>query len=237
MIKGIHTSAMAMRQNALRQDLTANNLANADTVGFKRDRLFAAEFVEAKSTGSTDPSEPNAGRWTDFSPGAFNPTGVELDFALQGMGFFVTSDGSRELYTRNGHFERTAEGLVVDSSGRRLQGEGGDITIPPGSVTLAANGDLSVDGVLVDRLRVVQFADGEKLLKESGSSFAAAQGQAPTPVERATIRQGFLETSNVDAVREMVEMISTARAYEVNAKLIQAQDDTLKQTVGELARV
>lgn len=237
MIKGIHTSAMAMRQNLLRQDLTANNLANTDTVGYKRDRLFASELVMAQTQGNADRSQPNPGRFTDLSTGALNPTGADLDFAIQGEGFFVVNDGDRELYTRNGHFQRTSEGILVDDLGRKLQGEGGDITLAPGSTNLSADGELSVDGNVVDRVRVMRFEDASGLTKEEGSSFSAPSGISAERIEIPVVRQGMLESSNVDAVREMVEMIATARAYEVNAKLIAAQDDTLRHTVGEIGRV
>ncbi len=237
MIKGIHTSAMAMRQNVVRQDLTANNLANADTVGYKRDRLFASDLLAAQDAGAADLSKPNAGRFTDMSSGAYQPTGADLDFAIQGEGFFVVSDGSKDLFTRNGHFLRTSEGALVDNLGRKLQGEGGEITLPTGVVNLSPDGEISVNGTTVDRLKIVKFEDTAQLSKEEGSAFSALNGAAPVPRENPAIRQGFLESSNVDTVREMVEMIATARSYEINAKLVAAQDDSLRHSVGELGRV
>lgn len=237
MIKGLNTSATAMRLGLARQEVNANNLANADTTGFKRDRFFVNELVRAQNGTQVPRQELKAASSVDASPGAFDPTAAPLDVALQGSGYFVVNDGERELYTRNGHFDRTAEGLLVDTLGRKVQGEGGDITVPNGLVTISAAGEISVDGTLLDRLRVVQFENSSTLIKANGSAFTTPPGSAALPAENATLRQGFLEKSNVDVVHEMVEMISTARNYEVNSKLVLAQDESLRHVVGELGRV
>lgn len=172
MIKGLHTSAQAMRQGIIRQEITANNLASAGTTAFKRDRLFARELVAA-SEGQSDPLTVESARWTDFASGAFNPTGDSLDFALQNRGFFVLSDGQTEYYTRNGHFGRNADGLLVDALGRALQGEGGNITLPSGIVTVSSDGRTSVN-VVVERFRVADFESPQTLQKAAGSGSASA---------------------------------------------------------------
>lgn len=239
MIKGIHTSAMAMRQGILRQEITANNLANAGTTGFKRDRLFAQELTSAQGEPvSSNPLAKNISQWTEFSQGAFVPTSENLDFALQNKGFFALSDGQNEYYTRNGHFQTNAEGLLVDVQGRAVQGDGGNITLPNGLVTVSADGRITVNGVVVDRLRVVNFENPETLRKAGASAFVKSpETGSDVPAESPVVRQGFLENSNVDTVKEMVEMISTARNYEINAKLLTSQDDTLRQVVGDLGKV
>jgi len=237
MIKGIYTSALAMRQGILRQEITANNLANANTTGFKRDRLFVEELTAAESENpTTDPLTVNARTWTEFASGAFNPTGAALDFALQSNGMFVVSDGQTEFYTRDGHFERNSDGLLVDVEGRIVQGDGGSITLPEGVVTVSPDGVISVNGTVIDRLRVVSFEDPQELRKASGSAFTKSDAAVEIPVASPVVRQGFLEASNVDTVKEMVEMISTARNYEINAKLLTAQDDTLRHA-SEIGRV
>ncbi len=124
------------------------------------------------------------------------------------------------------------------AKGRAVQGEGGNILLPPGTVTVSANGRVSVDGTAIDKLRIVTVDNPQTLRKAAGSAFARGDDTAgEMPVESPTVRQGFLETSNVDTVKEMVEMISTARNYEVNAKLLTTQDGTLQHTVNELGRV
>lgn len=237
MIKGIYTSATAMRQGIVRQEINANNLANAGTTGFKRDRLFAQELTAAQAA-STDPLVAKTSHWTEFSEGAFNPTGDMLDVALQNKGFLVLSDGTNESYTRNGHFERNAAGMLVDAQGRAVQGEGGNIALPQGQVDISADGRITVNGTLIDKLRVVEFDNPQTLLKGSGSTFikSSATG-SDVPVANPVVRQGFLEGSNVDTVKEMVEMISTARNYEINSKLLVTQNETLGHSVGEIGRV
>jgi flagellar basal-body rod protein FlgF len=238
MIKGIYTSASAMRTNVLRQDVTANNLANANATGFKRDRMFVQDLISAGKQGDTSGDLPvAASRWTEFTPGAYEPTGNSLDFALQGRGFFVVSDGTTESYTRNGHFERNAAGQLVDALGRTVMGEGGAITLPHGIATVSASGEVNVNSVLVDKLRVVDFQNPQTLQKGAGQSFVRGAATTDAAVDRPVVRQGFLEGSNVETVQEMVEMISTARNYEINAKLLTAQDDSLRLSVGELGRV
>jgi flagellar basal-body rod protein FlgF len=237
MIKGLYTSATAMRQGILRQDITANNLANAGSTGFKKDQFFAQQLVKATSADD-NPMNLNPGHWTDFSQGAFDPTENPLDFALQSKGFFAVSDGTSEFYTRSGHFERGSDGLLVDTQGRAVQGEGGNITLPQGTVDVSADGRITVNGAVIDRIKVVDFDNPQTLKKAQGSAFSRGpETSGEVPAESPVVRQGFLETSNVDTVREMVEMISTSRNYEINAKLITTQDDTLRQVVGELGRV
>jgi flagellar basal-body rod protein FlgF len=238
MIKGIYTSALAMRQGILKQEITANNLANANTTGFKRDRLFVEELTAAaEENPTTDPLSLKTRRLTEFESGAFNPTGGALDLALQGNGLFVLSDGQNEYYTRDGRFQRSADGLLTDAQGRPVQGDGGSITLPNGVVSVATDGSISVDGVRIGRLRVVTFDDPQALNKASGSTFTKRDADSAVPVENPVMRQGFLEASNVDTVREMVDMISTARNYEINAKLLTAQDESLRHAVNEIGRV
>lgn len=239
MIKGIYTSSAAMRTGIARQDVIANNLANANTTGFKRDRLFVEKMITAEAAlNAGNPAATVGSRYVEMTPGAFEPTGNGLDFAIQGNGFFVLSDGTNEVYTRNGRFERDAEGLLVDPLGRKVMGEGGEITLPPGTVTVDARGNLSVDGAVIDRFRVVGFEDPQTLQKDAGGAFTKTdQTGAESVVEDAVVRQGFLETSNVNTVQEMVEMISTARSFDMNARLVRAQDDSLRQSVNELGKV
>ncbi|MCB9365993.1 MAG: flagellar basal-body rod protein FlgF [Calditrichaeota bacterium] len=240
MIKGIYTSGSAMRAGIVRQGITANNLANTGTAGFKRDRFVLEQEVQG-TDGAPDRKLGEsvlASSYVSMGAGPLENTGSPLDFALQSKGFFVVADDTGSFYTRNGRFDRNAEGTLVDAQGRRLQGQGGDITLPPGTITLGDDGNLSVDGVIVDKLRVVEFTDPLKLEKSGYALFTdpnAAAGE--DDVVRPQIAQGFLEQSNVDAVREMVEMIATARHYEASSRLMTAQDQSLNHVVNDIGRV
>jgi flagellar basal-body rod protein FlgG len=240
MIKGIYTSASAMQAGIARQDITANNLANANTAGFKRDRLFVQELV----TAADDPSQKTlldpvkATQFIEFTPGPLEPTEAETDVALQGRGFFELQGENGSVYSRNGRFVRNQEGALIDALGRKVQGEGGEISLPEGSVSISSTGEISVAGTLVDKLKVVDFDSPQMLIKQAGAAFADPNGRAgATPMDNAVVRQGFLEGSNVDSMQEMVEMISTARNYDINARLLTAQDQSLQRTVNEIGRV
>ncbi|MBU0691829.1 flagellar basal-body rod protein FlgF [bacterium] len=240
MIKGIYTSASAMRTGIARQDITANNLANANTTGFKRDRLFVSELIQA----GQNPQEKTllesveAARFVEFTPGSLEPTGSDLDFAIQGEGFFEITGENGPLYTRNGRFLRNEEGILVDASGRAVQGEGGEISLPEGLINVTGNGEISVNGTIIDKFKVVNFDSLQLLNKEAGTAFSDPDGRAgQIALDNAVVRQGFLEGSNVETMQEMVEMISTARNYEMNARLLSTQDQTLQKTVNEIGRV
>ncbi|RQV95007.1 flagellar basal-body rod protein FlgF [bacterium] len=240
MIKGIYTSASAMRTGIARQDITANNLANANTTGFKRDRLFVSELIQAGQNpqGKTLLESVEAAQFVEFTPGSLEPTGSDLDFAIQGEGFFEITGENGPLYTRNGRFLRNEEGILVDASGRAVQGEGGEISLPEGLINVTGNGEISVNGTIIDKFKVVNFDSLQLLNKEAGTAFSDPDGRAgQIALDNAVVRQGFLEGSNVETMQEMVEMISTARNYEMNARLLSTQDQTLQKTVNEIGRV
>lgn len=229
-----------MRAGILRQDVTANNLANASTAGFKQERFVLEQKVDGKNIGESRNllEAVKAASYVNFSPGPLENTDSPLDFALQGPGFFTVTSDEGTFYSRNGRFDRNAEGLLVDAQGRRLQGVGGDITLPPGIVTLTDDGSISVDGVNVGKLRVVEFLNPEALAKNGDNLFFDPESAAgETEVLRTSVVQGFLEQSNVDAVREMVEMISNSRQYEASSRLMTVQDQTLNHVVNDIGRV
>ena len=224
-----------------RQDVTANNIANVQTTGFKRDRLFQTDLVNAQSgTESEDGLElrDRQKTITDFSQGGLKPTSSPLDVALQGEGFFVVSDGQKTYYTRNGHFQLSGEGKIITAQGYTLQGEGGEILLPPGDVVIGSRGEISVNGRSVAQLKVVKIENPDDLMKAESAMFTPKDGGAQEGEANETmVHQGFLEESNVDALREMVEMISLLRGYQASAQALQAEDETLRKSVTELGRI
>lgn len=229
-----------MRAGTLRQDVTANNLANASTVGFKQERFVLEQKVDGGNVGNSRNllEAVKASSYVNFSSGPLESTESPLDFALQGPGFFTVADDEGTYYTRNGRFDRNADGVIVDAQGRRLQGIGGDITTPPGIITLTDDGNISVDGTSIDKLRVVEFSDTGALIKKGDNLFTDPNGVAgEQQVSRTNVVQGFLEQSNVDAVREMIEMITNSRTYEASSRLMSAQDQTLNHVVNDIGRV
>lgn len=240
MIKGLYTSASGMLPHIKKQELAANNLANVSTSGYKKDRVFTRELTKAESRLASKPTEwaqPMTDEtYTDFESGAFNRTDNPLDFAIEGDGFFAlrTPDG-QTLLTRSGSFTVSPEGLLTFPGGAQVMGEGGPIEIGNGRVEVSSTGDVQVDGFIVGRLTAVTVPDLTQLEKIGGSMFAVPPGQEITPVEDSTIRQGYIEASNVDIVAEMVDMIASYRAYEANAKAVQSQDSSLEHLFNRVA--
>lgn len=233
MIKGIYTSASGMIPRIKQQEITANNIANVSTPGFKRDRIFAKELSRAevkKLPQKNDWQRPMVNRvYTDYNQGIFDKTGNPLDVAIDGDGMFKLQmqDGTTVL-TRSGSFTVNRDGLLSFPGGALVMGESGPIQVGSGTVSVSQAGDIEVDGGRVGKLVPVTVADLTELNKIGGSFYIVPEDAELIPVEKYSIQQGFLEASNVDIVSEMIDMIVAFREYEAGAKSIQAQDQTLE---------
>lgn len=240
MIKGLFTSASGMIPHVRRQELAANNLANAATPGFKKDGVFTQELSKAQqkiAARRTDWEQPMLDKvYTDHAPGVFDKTGNPLDMAIDGDGFFVlsTPDGQTVL-TRSGSFTTSAEGLLEFPGGANVMGEGGPIEIGDGKVTISMSGEVDVDGIIVATIVPRTVNDLTQLEKIGGSMFAVPDGVELIDVRTSSVRQGYLETSNVDIVAEMVDMITSFRNYEANARAVQSQDTSLEHLFRRVA--
>jgi len=218
----------------------AHNLANINTVGYKR-RLsrYAAETAAGAETGAAGAKAPatlQSSTAIDFSQGRLVRTGRSLDLALSGKAFFVVETDRGERYTRNGVFRVGGDGHLVDSQGRPVAGEGGPITVPPSvspmEVEVTAEGRVVAGGAPIGRLRLVAFEDPNALEAEGFSTLVPRDGSTPTPAAETTVQQGFQEASNVDAVTELVGLIQVTRLYEANVQLLSLRKDTGKALLG-----
>lgn len=247
MIRGIYSSASGMIAETLRNDTIANNLANANTVGYKKDIAISQDFPSMLIQRINDgPQAPTIGRLgtgatvsevaTIHTPGMMRTTGNSLDVAIEGKGYFTVETPNGLRYTRNGTFTRSSQGELVNADGFRVLGENGPILIEDGKVTIAEDGRVQIDGNDIDRMRVVSFVDEKRLIKE-GSSLMIAPNNLETEPATGLLRQGMLEMSNINIVSEMVNMISGYRAYEVNAKVVQAHDQLLDKAVNDVGRI
>jgi len=219
-----------------RQDRVANNLANANTVGYLRDRSFARALDERIDAEGTPQSTRVAGQWADATAGSLQETGNPLDFALEGDGFFtVRTDDGQLRYTRAGEFVLTADGTVRSPQGHTLLRDDGEpLTLPPsgGEISVTTAGEVRVGQTPVGRVGTVEVEDPRSLVRLDGASFSA-QGVAVRPSE-ARVRQGFLETSNVNAVSEMADLIEHVRLFESQQKALQTTDATLGAVTRDL---
>ena len=244
-----------------RMRIIANNLANVNTTGFKRDRAefatLAYQMMTAAGARSAGDNQYAIGlnvgtgvRITGtgrvMTQGSMNTTDNPLDLAIEGDGYFqVTRPDGTTAYTRAGNFHMSSEGKIVTSDGMPLQPE---IQIPDGaqSVTIGTDGTVSVtlagqtEASEVGRIEVARFVNaaglqalGSNLYAETAASGTAQVGPAGAE-GRGAIRQGSLEGSNVNVVQELVDMIETQRAYEVNSKMISATDEMLRNANQQL---
>jgi len=243
---GIYVATSGFLAQQWRLDVIANNLANATTVGYKEDvplfrtSEFSSAAVQSDSMGPVwDPIyvglSENA---TDFSQGALTKTGNPLDVALTGEGFFVIETPQGERYTRKGDFALDRDGSLITQDGYPVIGEGGRIFLSEGEIQIDREGGISVEGNKEGRLRVVLIEERNRLVKE-GKALFRWQGRPGdvTDLERPDVRQGYVEMSNVNSVREMVHMIDAIRTYEAQQKMIHAFDDAKKKAVGEVGRL
>ncbi len=262
MLRSLFISASGMEAQRLNLDVIANNLANVNTVGFKKSR---ADFQDLMYQNLRTPGAPSAeglqipsgimiglgvklvAVQKIFTQGDFIQTGNSLDMVIEGDGFFqVTLPDGTIAYTRAGAFKLDREGRIVNSDGYILEP---GITIPPDTrnITVGADGKVTVlqagssTPVEVGQIELTKFANpaglmpiGKNLYMPTDSSGEAIRG-IPGSEGLGTIAQGFLELSNVNIVEEMVNMIVSQRAYEINSKAIQASDEML-QTINNLKR-
>jgi flagellar basal-body rod protein FlgG len=242
MIKGLFTSASGMLPLLKKQELSAHNVANVSTPGYKRDRMFTRELSRAEQKlqpKEVDWQKPIVNEeFTDYTSGAFSQTGNPLDLAIDGEGFFTLqlADGSRAL-TRAGSFMVDKDGMLSFPGGALVLGDGGPIEIGNGKVTVSQSGEIDVNGFTVNRIQPVTVADLDTLQRIGGGGFLVPDGVELTTVQTATIRQGFVETANVDIVREMIDMIVSFREYEANARAVQTQDESLQHLFNRVGNV
>lgn len=216
-----------------------NNLANINTVGFKRQFLtaqsqqFASTFAEAlgdkapfaQGDHQRMPGVENVELHTDFSPGAVSFTSNPLDVALRNpKDLFVINTPEGLQYTRAGNFTLSATGDLVTADGMQVMGDGGPLQIVGGKPSINADGSVSVNGQNLGRLQIAQVDDTKNLVQVGATRFKVAPGRpAPTPIESQVIPKS-LEMSNVSAVTGMVDLIVTSRAFEAYTKAAQTID-------------
>src|SRR5688572_24702783 len=172
----------------------------------------------------------------DFSSGTIASTGRDLDVAIDGRGFFEVETERGIRYTRNGGFQRRADGLLTTADGEPVMGDGGPITLGPGAVSVSADGTVKSGNAIVGRLRVVEFESEGDLIRESGSRFKALTGAQPTEMEPRVIG-GALEQSNVSVVDRMVALTEVSRGFEALQRGVSVlMNDLDSRIISELGR-
>jgi len=261
MIRGLYTSAWSMLALTKQMDVVSNNLANVDTTAFKKDTVVFESFPDtlmkslaylgngSSSIGSMSMGSDVGEVYTYFSQGTIQNTGNNLDFALQdgisststqtnNNSFFtvgVSGDNgqTQEYYTRDGAFALNSQNQLVTKDGYTVLGESGPITLKVGDFSVAADGTISQNGAVAGKLLLKSFQNSTDLRKLGSNLFQTIPGAQEIPFN-ATVMQGSLEQSNVNIIKEMIDMITVTRSYEASQKILQAQDGTLEKAVNEI---
>ncbi|MEX0822395.1 MAG: flagellar basal-body rod protein FlgF [Rhodothermales bacterium] len=239
MLLRLQNAFRSMTSMIREQERTANNLANANTIGYKQDRTFTATLEEYLDVEGGPQSDRRTEQWASLEQGAFEATGGPLDVAIENDGFFVLTDqeGGPERYTRAGRFTQDDQGMLRSPGGQLVEGLNGPIQIPRDAATIAiqADGTIRADDQPVGTLRLVRFENPMALTRVDGAAFTA-DGAEPLEVEQPSVRQGFIETSNVDPIREMTEMIAHFRQFESQQKVLSTHDQILGHVTRELGK-
>ncbi len=215
-------------------EVISQNLANADTAGYKKNSVLFKDYLFGESNNaplSQKVMSDLALYSTDFSGGNLVETGNPLDIAMEGSGF-IALEGNR--YTRRGDLKLDDKGHLVTSGGQKVMGDKGPIVLPKGRIEIATDGKITVDGIDVDTIKVVDFERLSALSRVGDSTFTAAGGEASA---KGRVLQGYLERSNVEVVREMVQMIEALREFETYQKAVQAFDEAASRVNNDMGRV
>jgi flagellar basal-body rod protein FlgF len=235
MIRGLYSAATAMSAIEQQHELTAENLAHANVTGFREKGVSFETFDRMLQARAPDSNVGElAGthvfkQYTSFEGGTLQHTGNPFDVAVDGKGFFVVEGPSGPLYTRNGSFRITNTGELVTTSGMPVTGDGARITVPPTSnqITISADGSVVADGVQVGRLQMAEFENPDNLVPVGTTVFQAPPGTTPTP-GNSLVLQGYVESSNVQVVHQLVNLIAGMRHYEAAQRALKAISDSVE---------
>lgn len=219
-----------------RLDYLSDNLANVNTTGFKRQKPVFENAVPRPYGARTFAVLDEV--VTDMSQGLTEKTERKLDVAIKGDGFFVVNTPQGQRYTRDGSFAIGADGALLTRDGYKVLGDKGEIKIASPDVVIDSLGNVQDKGNTVARLKLVSFNNPGGLVREGSFYMPANASIAEAPVGANTqVEQGYIEVSNVNAVKAMTTMIEASRSYETQAKMIQAIDDMARKAIEEVGRV
>jgi flagellar basal-body rod protein FlgG len=235
MLNGLFSNFSGKFVNSRRLEIISNNIANVSTPGFKVSRPVFNAFTGEDESGNEMLQNTFVSMYDSYLNFAAAPlleTGSNLDFAIEGEGFFVVSTKDGPMYTRNGKFTINNDKQLVTADGDLVLGKSGEITLDGKEINVENDGSIYVDNTFVDAIKIVDFED-KKYIRNYGKNLFinTKEGSSEIIPENSTIRQGYYEASNVDVMREMIEMIHTVRAYEAYTKIGESLDDVLGKLI------
>jgi flagellar basal-body rod protein FlgF len=236
MLYDVTDVARAGARKLTQLDFVTNNLANASTNGFKAEHLYFAMKGKSAQEGAL-PALGNTVSRMDFSQGTLRVTGNSLDLAIEGDGFFTIQTRQGDAYTRNGSFALNKNKELVTLNGEYVLGQAGKIVIDGKDVSIDKDGTISVDGNPSGKLRIVDFGNAQALTRSGEGRFLDSGKAELKEAGSYRIAGGYLEMSNVNAVREMTDMIEIQRAFETYQKVIltlQTMDNIATNRIGKV---
>ena len=261
MHEGIYIAASAGIKQGKKMEVIANNLANVNTTGFKRDRLAFKELMppfppdtglEAGKNVLLPPEKSNSNvsyvavtdQFTDHKTGELKQTGAPLDLAISGDGYFSVQTQEGIRYTRNGNFRLDTLNRLVNQKGEPLLNEQGEtivINSPGDDISIDRKGNIFVGRGLINSnvgtIKLINYEDKKTLIKTGDGQFKQTNPEAIEKTTDGSISQGFLENSNVSSVEEMTDMLATLRLFETYQKMILSIDSMDDQSVNNIGRV
>ena len=245
MIERLYTQMKAMQMLSRAQEVTADNLANINTPGFKGNKLFhrlLTEQVNGKEVTKTVPMQQ-----VDLRQGVLEPTGNAFDIGIDGEGFFEVQEDGKSYLTRDGRFSLNSDGYLVNSRGANVMGISGAIHIPEyfhasgeGSegmeLEVAKDGTIRLNGEIYDKFSIKRVGDPANLERRGNSYFVADESSAIADDEKSTVMQGYYEKGNINPLNEMVDMMSNMQMFEAQQRAMRTTDEMLTQVTSRLGR-
>lgn len=239
MNSGYYAACTGLMSRTQALDTIANNLANVSTAGFRASHNVFSSVLA--TTGDTPLSILNqdendygvlSGTQLDTSQGALVPTGNDLDLAMEGPGYFAVQTASGPVYTRGGNFRVSPQGQLITAAGDPVLGDNGPITIVGTPVSISPDGTISSNGAISGRLKVVEFASNVAVQSAGGTYYTAPTGTA-VPASSSQVRQGMLESSNVNPITSVVELITAQRDVETMRRMLTMFSTEMDKTASQ----
>lgn len=254
MIRSLYTAVSGMITLENKQNTIANNMANANTIGYKSEDLVLKSFPEVmlqnrdkivgnknvvNQLGTLSLGTKIDEVTTKFTQGDFKETGKTTDFAIDGRGFFMVQNGNNVVYTRDGNFKVNTDGLLITTTGDRVLGRNAAGELEPiyvgdSDFVIDKYNNVQINGVSTQSLATADFEDYSTLVKIGDNYY---QGENPINDAAVSVKQGFTEASNVNITNEMVNMMTVMRNFETNQKILTMLDGTLDKAANKVGQV
>jgi flagellar basal-body rod protein FlgF len=237
------SEAIALIESAMRADaealrLIGQNIANAEVTAYRRQiPLSSVGYSQIATEMERSENALSTGVAIDPQPGTLRATGETFHIAIEGSGYFAVQSPAGIALTRRGDFRVNAQGMLTSASGHPVMGTSGPLLIGASSPVISTDGTVSVDDEVIGQLQIVQVAPDAQLQYLGEGMYAAASGVLASNDGYGAVRQGFLETSNVTPVGEMVQLMETLRHFEASQRFVRGYDQMMEKAISELGKI